>query len=69
MSNERRGTGISILLVVVVAIWATTALLSIAMRTVHVLLSAAISIAITAALVALVVKAIAGSGSSKEEEH
>jgi hypothetical protein len=69
MSNERRGTGISILLVAVAAIWATTALLSIAMRTVHVLLSAAISIAITAALVALVVKAVAGSGSSKEEEH
>jgi hypothetical protein len=69
MSNERRGTGMSILLWAVVAIWATTALLSIAMRTVHVLLSVAISIAITAALVALVLKAIAGSGSSKEEEH
>ena len=69
MSNERRGTGISILLWAVVAIWATTALLSIAMRTVHVLLSAAVSIAITAALVAFVLKAIAGSGSSKEEEH
>ena len=58
-----------ILLGVVVAIWATTALLSIAMRTVHVLLSAAVSIAITAALVALVLKAIVGHGSSKEEEH
>ena len=68
MSNERRGTGISILLGTVIAIWATTALLAIAMRTVHVLLSAAISIAITAALIALVVKSIAGAGSSKEEE-
>ena len=69
MSNERRGTGISILLGAVIAIWATTALLSIAMRTVHVLLSAAISVAITAALVALVVKAVAGFGSSNEEGH
>jgi hypothetical protein len=69
MSNERRGTGMSILLWAVVAIWATTALLSIAMHTVHVLLSAAVSIAITAALVVLVLKAVAGSGSSKEEEH
>jgi hypothetical protein len=69
MSNERRGTGISILLGAVVAIWATTALLSIAMRTVHVLLSVAVSIAITAALVALVAKAVAGPGSSKEEDH
>jgi hypothetical protein len=69
MSNERRGTGISILLGAVTAIWATTALLSIAMRTVHVLLSAAVSIVITAALVALVAKAVAGPGSSKEEDH
>jgi hypothetical protein len=69
MSNERRGPGISILLGAVVAIWATTALLSIAMRTVHVLLSAAVSIAITAALVALVLKAAAGSGSTKEEDQ
>ena len=59
----------SILLWAVVAIWATTALLSVAMRTVHVLLSAAVSIAITAALVVLVLKAVAGSGSSKEEEE
>jgi hypothetical protein len=69
MSNERRGTGISILLWAVVAIWATTALLSIAMRTVHVLLSTAVSIGITAALVALVLKAIGRTSSSKEEEH
>jgi hypothetical protein len=69
MSNERRGTGMSILLWAVVAIWATTALLSIAMRTVHVLLSAAVSIAITAALIALVLKTAAGCRSSKEEEH
>jgi hypothetical protein len=67
MSNERRGTGLSTLLWVVVAIWATTALLSIAMRTVHVLLSAAVSIAITAALVAFVLKALAGSGPREKE--
>ena len=58
----------SILLWSVAAIWATTALLSIAMRTVHVLLSIAGSIAITAALVALVLKAVAGSGPSNKEE-
>jgi hypothetical protein len=69
MSNERRGTGISILLWAVVAIWATTALLSIAMRTVHVLFSAAVTVAIAAALVAFVLKALAGSGPSEKEEQ
>jgi len=69
MSNERRGTGISILLVAVLAIWATTALLSIAMRTVHVLLSAAVSVAITAALIVFVLKALAGSGPSEKEDQ
>jgi len=67
MSNERRGTGMSILLWSVLAIWATTALLSIAMRTVHAFFSEAISVAVTAALVALVLKTVAGSGSSKED--
>jgi hypothetical protein len=69
VSNERRGNRVSVILWAVVAIWATTALLSIAVRTVHVLLSAAISIAITAALVAFVLKALAGSGSAKKEER
>ena len=59
----------STLLWAVVAICATTALLSISMRTVHVLLSAAVSIAIFAALVVLVLKGPAGSGPSEKEDH
>jgi hypothetical protein len=57
------------LVAVVIVIWATTALLSIAIRALHVFTSIALTVAIGAALVALVLRAMAGLGRSGEEEH
>jgi chromate transport protein ChrA len=69
MSNERRGGWMAGLVAVVIGIWATTALLSIAIRALHVFTSIALTVAIGAALVALVLRAMAGLGRSGEEEH
>jgi len=57
------------LVAVVVVIWATTALLSIAIRALHVFTSIALTVAIGAALVAFVGRAMAGLGRSGREER
>jgi hypothetical protein len=69
MNNERRGTGMALLLSVVIAIWATTALLAIAVRTLHVVASIALTLAIAAALVVLVFKGLRELSRSEEEER
>jgi hypothetical protein len=64
MNNERRGIRGGTLLGVLVAVWATTALLSLAIRTLHLLVWIAAAFAIAAALVA---PRRAHSKSEKEE--
>jgi hypothetical protein len=69
MTNERRGTGMALLLGVVIAIWATTALLTIAVRVLHVVASIALTLAIAAALVVFLLKGLRELSRSNEEER
>jgi hypothetical protein len=68
MSNERRVSGMWIILLVVGVVWATTALLTIAERALHVLASIAFTAVIAAALVAVLAKLLVGAGRPDEQE-
>jgi hypothetical protein len=67
MNNERRGNMAKGMLIILVAIWATTALLTITTRVLHFLTSIALTTLITAALVAVFLKALAAPKRSDEE--
>jgi hypothetical protein len=66
MSSERRMSWIEIVVLVSAAIWATTALLAIIGRVVHVLATVAFTILIVAALAAFIARMLVGSNRKEE---
>ena len=60
-------SGITIVMLVIATIWATTALLTIVGRVVHILASAVFAVLIAAALAAFIARILVGPRSKKEE--